>query len=99
MLGALCFALANGVGWLFAGIGAGPLLSGALAQYAADPHVGPYLVEIALHVLAGLAIAGLLDPVAPSRWRPRRPQVPPAIRGPFIASGTLAFLARSPACS
>jgi MFS family permease len=134
-LGAVCFALANGIGWLFAaraiqgvavgaasgaltaalvelepdrnharaamvsamalfaGIGAGPLLSGALAQYIPDPRVVPYLVEIALLLLASVAIARLPDPDARSRWRPRRPQVPPAIRGPFLTAGTLTFLA------
>ena len=135
VLGALCFALADGIAWLFAaraiqgvavgvasgalsaalielepdgnraraamvsamalfaGIGAGPLLSGALAQYSTDQRVIPYLVEIAVLLLASVAIASLPDPTTHSRWRPRRPQVPPAIRGPFITAGTLAFLA------
>lgn len=135
IFGAMCFALANGVGWLFAaraiqgiavgaasgaltaalvelepdgnraraamvsamalfaGIGAGPLLSGALAQYMSDPLVLPYLVEIALLLLASVAIARLPGHPSRSRWRPRRPQVPPPIRRPFIIAGTLSFLA------
>ncbi|MGH3165066.1 MAG: MFS transporter [Trebonia sp.] len=86
-----------------AGVGAGPLLGGLLAQYAPDPDVLPYLVEVALLVLAGIAIVAMPEPAAApgpaaepgarSRWRPRRPQVPSAIRVAFARSGITSFLA------
>lgn len=76
-----------------AGVGSGPLLGALLAQYGPAPDVLPYLVEIALLVPAGLAIAAMPEPVTRSRWRPRRPQVPAAIRAAFIRSGITSFLA------
>jgi MFS family permease len=78
---------------LFAGIGTGPLLAGALAQYAPSPFVLPYLVEIVLLVLAAAAIAKIPDVRPSSRWRPRRPQVPRAIRAAFAGAGLMGFLA------
>lgn len=76
-----------------AGVGAGPLLAGLLAQYGPAPDVLPYLVEVALLVPAGIAIAAMPEPGVRSRWRPRRPQVPAAIRAAFISSGITSFLA------
>ncbi|HVT67068.1 MAG TPA: MFS transporter [Trebonia sp.] len=75
------------------GVGAGPLLGGLLAQYGPVPHVLPYLTEIALLVPAGIAVAVMPEPGTRSRWRPRRPQVPAAIRAPFLSSGATSFLA------
>jgi MFS family permease len=80
---------------LFTGIGLGPLLSGTLAQYIAEPRVMPYLLEIALIVVAGPAVARLRDDAARPQWRARRPQVPAAIRGTFISAATVSFLAGS----
>lgn len=76
-----------------AGVGAGPLLGGLLAQYGPAPDVLPYLVEIALLVPAGVAIVAMPEPGVRSRWRPRRPQVPAAIRAAFVSSGITSFLA------
>jgi MFS family permease len=76
-----------------AGVGAGPLLGGLLAQYGPAPDVLPYLVEVALLVPAGIAIAAMPEPGVRSRWRPRRPQVPAAIRPAFASSGVTSFLA------
>jgi predicted MFS family arabinose efflux permease len=135
LAGAVCFALADGTGWLFAaravqgvavgaasgaltaalvelepngnrpraamvsamalfaGIGAGPLLAGALAQYTAHPRVVPYLVEIALLALALGVIWRIPGDATASRWRPRRPQIPRSILSPFTGAATMGFLA------
>ena len=133
--GSVLFAVADGVGWLFAarivqgiavgaasgaltaaltelephgdrrraakvatvasvvGLGLGPLLAGALAEYAPAPHVLPFLAEVVLLVPAALAVAALPAGEPGGRWRPRRPQLPPAVRPAFATSGTSAFLA------
>ena len=75
------------------GLGLGPLLAGALAQYAPAPHVLPFAVEIALLAPAAAAMLALPDSRPAGRWRPRRPQVPPAVRGVFATSSTATFLA------
>jgi hypothetical protein len=75
-----------------AGVGAGPLLGGLLAQYGPAPDVLPYLAEVALLVPAGIAMAVTPEPGARSRWRPRRPQVPATIRAAFASSGSTSFL-------
>jgi predicted MFS family arabinose efflux permease len=83
-------ALVNGVGSA-AGIGAGALVSSLLVQLAPDPRVTPYVLLFALFALALLGTLALPEPVervARPRLRPQRPQVPRAIRGPFVvASG------------
>lgn len=75
-----------------AGVGVGPLFSGLLAQYVPDPTVVPYLVEVALLVPAAAAMATLGDVRPKTPFRPRRPQVPAAIRGPFATAGAASFL-------
>ncbi|GAB3965293.1 MFS transporter [Actinoallomurus acanthiterrae] len=75
------------------GLGAGPLLSGLLAQYAPAPRVLPYVVEIALLVPAAVAMAALPPGRAAARWRPQRPRIPAAMRRVFAASGVAGFLA------
>lgn len=75
------------------GLGVGPLLAGVLAEYAPAPHVLPFLVELALLVPAGFAAAALPSGGNGGRWRPRRPQLPPAVRPAFATSGVSAFLA------
>lgn len=77
-----------------AGIAIAPLSSGLLAQYVPAPHLTPYLVEIALLLAAMTAIAVGPEPLTGrSRWRPRRPQVPVAIRAVFATSAASSFLA------
>jgi predicted MFS family arabinose efflux permease len=75
------------------GLGLGPLLAGALAQYAPAPRVLPFALEIVLLALAAAALR-VLPPSRPNgRWRPRRPQLPPAVRPVFLTSGVASFLA------
>ncbi|MCI2420723.1 MFS transporter [Saccharopolyspora sp. K220] len=75
------------------GLGLGPVLAGLLAQYAPAPHVLPFAVEIVLLVPAAAAIAALPTEGPATRWKPRRPQLPTAVRGVFATSGTASFLA------
>jgi predicted MFS family arabinose efflux permease len=75
------------------GLGFGPVLAGLLAQYAPAPHVLPFVVEIALLLPAAATIAVLPDPQPATRWRPRRPEIPTAMRAVFATSGTAIFLA------
>lgn len=77
------------------GIGAGPLLAGVLAQLGPEPRVTPFVVDIALLVPAAVLVATLPAMPHTSRWRPRRPEVPQAIRRPFATSGAASFLAFS----
>ncbi|WP_433174696.1 MFS transporter [Actinoallomurus sp. CA-150999] len=75
------------------GLGAGPLLSGLLAQYAPAPRVLPYVVEIGLLVPAAVAMAALPPGRPATRWRPQRPRIPAAMRRVFATSGVAGFLA------
>ncbi|WP_063711898.1 MFS transporter [Nocardia sp. BMG111209] len=135
MLGALAFALAQNVVWLFAarivqgaalgaasgpltaaltelephgdrrraslvstvasvgGLGTGPVLAGLLAQYFPAPRVTPFVLEIVLLIPAAVTIARLPATTTTTRWRPRRPQIPAAMRDIFATSGTAGFLA------
>jgi MFS family permease len=75
------------------GLGLGPLLAGLLAQYAPAPRVLPFVVEIALLVLAAGAVVALPATRPRTRWRPRRPEIPAMMRPVFATSGTASFLA------
>jgi predicted MFS family arabinose efflux permease len=75
------------------GLGVGPLLAGLLAQYAPAPHVLSFAVEIGLLVPAAAAISMLPATRSRTRWRPRRPEIPAAVRATFATSGTSSFLA------
>ena len=66
------------------GSAAGPLVAGALAQWAPDPRVLCYLLGVGLTATAAIAAALIPDPApADGRWRIQRPSVPPAIRTRF----------------
>ncbi|MER7706997.1 MFS transporter [Kitasatospora sp. NPDC097605] len=77
------------------GLGCGPLLSGVLAEYAPHPLVLPFVVHLVL--LAGsFAVLWLLpetvEGALPLRTaRPRRPTLPPQVRGVFVPAGLAAF--------
>lgn len=75
------------------GLGLGPVSAGLLAQYAPAPHVLPFVVEIVL-LLPAAAVVAVLPATRPTtRWRPRRPEIPTAMRAVFATSGTANFLA------
>jgi MFS family permease len=75
------------------GLGLGPLVAGLLGQYAPAPHVLPFVVEIVLLLPAAAAVALLPTARRTTRWRPRRPEIPAAMRAVFATSGTASFLA------
>jgi MFS family permease len=70
------------------GSAAGPLVAGALAQWAPAPRQLCYFVGIALTVALAAAVWGIDDPRQPSgEWRLQRPSVPDAVRAPFARAG------------
>lgn len=76
------------------GLGAGPLLAGAVSQYLPLPLVMPFVVQAALVVLALLALVFVPEPVRPvdrPQLRPQRVQVPAEMRGVFIRAGIAGF--------
>lgn len=78
-----------------AACGAGPVLAGALAQYAPHPRSLSYLVEIGLLLPALAAVATLPAGLgrAGGRWRPRWPRLPAAHRGLFLRAALVSLLA------
>ncbi|SEG56926.1 Predicted arabinose efflux permease, MFS family [Actinacidiphila yanglinensis] len=77
------------------GLGCGPLIAGLLAQYEPHPLRLPYLVHLALLVVAGGIIRAMPETVAVKHPRPPlRPQgvvVPPGTRGVFVPAALSAF--------
>jgi predicted MFS family arabinose efflux permease len=79
-------SLANGVASA-GGLGLGVLVSAGLVELLPAPRVLPFVVLLALFAIALIGAWRMPEPVA-ARSRPRltpqRPNVPPAIRGPFL---------------
>jgi MFS family permease len=75
------------------GLGFGPILAGFLAQYAPAPRVFPFVLEIGLLIPAAAVVFSLPTHAARTRWRPRRPEIPAALRPEFATSGTACFAA------
>lgn len=77
------------------GLGLGPVLAGALAQYAPAPLVLPYLVHVGLVLVVGAAMLTVAEPGSvtdgPVTWRPQRFGVPPAVRGVFVRAAIAGF--------
>ena len=74
------------------GLGAGPLLAGLLVQFAPQPLHLPFVVHIALAVLAGIAI--LVVPETSERTGSiglQRLSVPPEVRTVFVIAALAAF--------
>ena len=78
------------------GIGLGPLVAGALAQWAPDPLTTPYAVFCVLMVAGLVAVVVVPETVGPAtdewRYRPQRVAVPAAARATFWAAGVAAFV-------
>ena len=72
------------------GLGLGALISGVLAQWVSDPLRVPFLVFIAVLLLAWVALLGAPEtrgrPSARRRYRPQRVSVPARSRGHFFAA-------------
>lgn len=80
------------------GLGLGPLLAGLLAQYAPYPTVLPFIVQVGLVAVAGLALLIIPETVADRSalaLRFRGLGIPRAGRAEFIAAGCAAFAAFS----
>jgi len=76
------------------GLGSGPLLAGALAEWAPAPLRTPYLVHLALLVPAAIGLARLPETVrdtGPLRVRPLRPTVPESVRAAFWPAALSGF--------
>jgi MFS family permease len=74
------------------GLGAGPLLSGLLVQYAPDPLQLAFIVHIVLALLAGAAV--LIVPETSARSGSigvQRLSVPSEVRGVFVIAAIAAF--------
>jgi MFS family permease len=66
------------------GSAAGPLVAGALAEWAPAPRQLCYLVALAVTLATALAVLRIPEPGRPTgRWRPQRPSVPRPIRAHF----------------
>ncbi len=78
-----------------AACGFGPVLAGALAQYAPAPRTLSYLVEIGLLVPAAGAAALLPGSLGRTgqRWRPRWPSLPAPVRAAFLGPAVVSLLA------
>ena len=78
------------------GLGLGPLLTGALAEYAPAPLVTPYLVFAFLLAIGALVVAIVPETVTradePCTYRPQRVTVPAAARGQYWAATMLVFV-------
>jgi predicted MFS family arabinose efflux permease len=74
------------------GSAAGPLLAGALAQWAPAPRQLCFLVGLGATVAAGLVVWALPEPADRERepWRIEWPRVPAEIRGAFVRVGVTA---------
>ncbi|GAA4802419.1 MFS transporter [Actinomycetospora chlora] len=77
------------------GLGLGPVLSGALAEYAPAPLDLTYLVHIVLVLVAGVFVWRVVEPVevpgGPISWRPQKVSVPPEVRGVFVRAAIAGF--------
>lgn len=66
------------------GSAAGPLVAGALAEWAPAPRQLSYLLAVAVTVVMAAAVLRIEEPREPSgEWRLQRPSVPAQIRGRF----------------
>ncbi|MER7274210.1 MFS transporter [Dactylosporangium sp. NPDC000244] len=90
--GDLVATVANLGGFAF-----GPIVSGLLAQYVTAPLRTPYLVFLALLLVAAAAVALAPETVAVSwrRYRPQRAGVPAAARPRYFAAAAGAFASLS----
>jgi MFS family permease len=73
------------------GTATGPLVAGALAEWAPAPRQLSYLLWLGLTAAIALAVLGIREPARTSgRWRLQRPSVPPEIRRPFARASVTA---------
>jgi MFS family permease len=77
------------------GLGLGPVVAGALAQYAPAPLYLPYVVHIVMVLLVGAVTWFVAEPIetpeGPVSWRPQTVSVPPEVRGVFVRAAIAGF--------
>lgn len=77
------------------GLGFGPILAGAVAEFSATPLTLPYLIHIALVILAMAGIAMISEPhpvpVGSFRWELQRFNLSAEVRGTFMQAATVGF--------
>lgn len=76
------------------GTGAGPILSGAIAQYAEAPLITPFVVMAAFLTVSAVlaAVMPLHRPFTRQRWRPTWPAVPGPMRVSFNIAAITGFI-------
>ena len=79
------------------GLAFGPLIAGVLAEWVGQPLRTPYVVFIALMLVAALAVSlapeTVAPPAAPHPYRPQRVSIPASARGAYFAVIAAAFVA------
>lgn len=74
------------------GLGLGPVIAGALAEFTTAPLTLPYLSHIGLVLVAIIGIVMIAEPLdrgaKPFKWEFQRLSLPPQVRGTFIAAAT-----------
>ncbi len=77
------------------GLGLGPVMAGAFAEFTSAPLTLPYLLHIALVLVAAIGIAMVAEPLEraakPFRWEFQRLSLPSQVRGTFIRAATAGF--------
>ncbi|MBD3894662.1 MFS transporter [Halomonas sp. ML-15] len=77
------------------GLGLGPVVSGALAEFTSAPLTLPYILHVMLGLIAMIGIAMIAEPLdrkmAPFRWELQRVSLPSQVRGTFIRAATAGF--------
>ncbi|GAA4860863.1 MFS transporter [Actinomycetospora straminea] len=77
------------------GLGLGPVVAGALAEYLPAPLSLPYAVHIGMVLVVGAFLWRVVDPTertdGPVSWRPQRVAVPPEVRGVFVRAAIAGF--------
>ncbi|MDT7579433.1 MAG: hypothetical protein QOK35_697 [Pseudonocardiales bacterium] len=77
------------------GLGLGPVVAGALADYAPHPLVVPYLLHVALIAVVAVGLAAVPEPVerrpGPVRLQVQRLGVPDEVRPTFVRAAVAGF--------
>lgn len=77
------------------GLGLGPVISGALAEFTSAPLTLPYISHIMFGLIAMIGVAMIAEPLdrqmEPFRWELQRMSLPSQIRGTFIRAATAGF--------
>jgi MFS family permease len=77
------------------GLGLGPVVAGALAQYAPAPLYLTYVVHIVMVLVTGVFVWRVVEPIevpdGPVSWRPQRVSVPSEVRGVFVRAAIAGF--------